>query len=284
MKKIVTILLPTRAFSSPYLPLAYRSVLRQSSPHWSLVVICEKSELREDFFAQMGCEDDSRVRCCKNRSTGVTSALNPGMEMAETPFVCVLHDDDELAVEAVETLSRHIGANPGFDYFHSARRCIDEQGRFLTPVKRPKTSFLVEDFVSGGQVKHLHCWRVSKANEIGGMDETFALHGADDYDFPWSMAEHGATFFPVPECLYYYRDHRAAPRLTTHIPLSKQVEELRRIFLKHGVSDSEIEQQIKRRRAGYLQQALFSDPEEKERKENDPAFDSQLGWRDQNPG
>jgi len=41
---------------------------------------------------------------------------------------------------------------------------------------------------------------------IGGIDESM-LKAQDDYDFPWTMAENGATFKAVIECLDYYRNH-----------------------------------------------------------------------------
>ena len=56
----------------------------------------------------------------------------------------------------------------------------------------------------------------------------------DDFDFPWTMAEHGATFTAIPDCLYLYRDHREFFRLTTHLPLSHHKREIARIMRKHG--------------------------------------------------
>ncbi|MGH7832469.1 MAG: hypothetical protein ACREQK_02395, partial [Candidatus Binatia bacterium] len=57
----------------------------------------------------------------------------------------------------------------------------------------------------------------------------------DDYDFPWMMAENGAAFKAVKECLYYYRNHCECFRLTTHTPLSVKHREVGRILEKHNV-------------------------------------------------
>jgi hypothetical protein len=110
------------------------------------------------------------------------------------------------------------------------------------------------------------------------MDESLGPHGADDYDFPWRMAEAGCAFRPVPDCLYAFRDHRSHDRLTTHVPLDAQVAELRRILRKHRVPEAEIERQVARRRAGYLRQALYLDEADRRRKERD-GFDIRRGWR-----
>lgn len=49
------------------------------------------------------------------------------------------------------------------------------------------------------------------------------------------MAENGATFKAVKECLYYYRNHLECERLTTHRPLSVTKRGIRGILKKHGV-------------------------------------------------
>ena len=84
-------------------------------------------------------------------------------------------------------------------------------------------------------MKHLLCWRREKALAVGGIDESLASVGPDDYDFPWCMAERGAVFKAIDEPLYVVRDHRECERLTTHLPLSVHKRDLRRILEKHGV-------------------------------------------------
>jgi hypothetical protein len=49
------------------------------------------------------------------------------------------------------------------------------------------------------------------------------------------MAENGATFKAVRECLYYYRNHCECERLTTHRPLTLTRRGTRGILRKHGV-------------------------------------------------
>ena len=281
MKPEFTIVIPTRGLKSPFLDRAIFSVLNQTSPEWRLVVLLDDGDIDESDY--LGFEDaraDCRVRFVTFGGRGLTPALNYAMSLVETPFMCSLHDDDELSPEACEVVNRAIRENPEADYFHSARRFIDEEGRFLTAVLPPKEGFTERDFLQSGQPKQLHVWRVSAALAIGGMDESFKLHGGDDFDFPWSMLEAGFRFFPVKECLYYIRDHRSAPRLTTHVPLATQIEELRRIFHKHGVDEETIEKQLKHRTTGYLQQALFRDEEDKTKKLRSPDFDPRDGWRE----
>lgn len=263
--------MPVRNLRGAFLEQAIQSVLQQDCSDWRLIVL--------DQDGSVAWTGDERVGYARNLGNSVCSALNTGMRLAESEFVCSLHDDDRLSPQAVGEVLRAISAHPLVDYFHSSNRWIDEKDRFLSEPRRPNPEVRAENFVNGGQVKHLHTWRVSAACAIGGFDESLGAHGADDYDFPWSMAEAGFRFQAVQECLYYYRDHRTAPRLTTHVTLQKQVEEIARIMRKHGVEEREIQRQIEVRSAGYLRQALYLDESDRERKLRE-GFTPEQGWRE----
>lgn len=269
-----TLLIPTRGqVEAPFLDQALQSVLNQTESDWRLLLL-------DGGQQPAPLPDDPRMeRLSIWPQRGVAVALNQAMQRVETPFVAVLHDDDLLAPRAVEWLHRSLQEHPEADYFYSSRRFIDDSGEFISDVYQARAQVRLEDFVNSCPVKHLHCWRVAKALSLGGVDETVQLHGGDDYDFPWSMAEAGARFQSITECLYYQRDHRTAPRLTTDVPLDRQLQTLRVIFAKHGLSAAEIERQCKLRSEGYLRQAHFRDDLDREQKLA-TGFDRQAGWRE----
>src|SRR4051794_33899326 len=81
-----------------YLSLALRSLLDQSDPSWTAIVVDDAS--REDgaqaLIADLG---DSRVRYVRNEcNLGVAANFNRCIELAsaEAPVVVVFHADDEL--------------------------------------------------------------------------------------------------------------------------------------------------------------------------------------------
>jgi hypothetical protein len=201
------------------------------------------------------------------------------MRKTSTPYACMLHCDDLLDKNAIRLLIKNVIRYPEIDYFHSARRYIDGDNHYLSAVYKPIKSFHAQDFQNGGIVKHLHCWKVQAALQIGGIDENLGLHGADDYDFPWCMAEAGFKFKAIDDCLYYYRDHRNHERLTTHVPLDSQVNELKKIFIKHKMAQELIKRQIKLRKENYLKQALFINDKDKKIKIS-RGFDAKKGWRE----
>lgn len=253
----VTVLMPVKSYHPDYLDAALESLMHQTSGAWRLQIVTEadrEPELRARIAHHL---KDPRVRLTPNEGRKLAGALNTGMRAAKTEFVAILLGDDMWARAAVEVLTREISSHPEVDFFHSSRRIVDEHGEPLSSVHLSRSDVRLEHFGAGSPVKHLLCWRRAKALSFGAMDERLNSVGPDDFDFPWSMAEHGAVFHAIPDCLYVYRDHRGAERLTTHLPLSVHVREIRRILRKHGVRRAAVESAVREARASYLRQCLY---------------------------
>ena len=275
----VTAILPLKHYHRPYLDQCLRSLVAQTCARWRCLVVVEPSD--RDHFAVAIAEAlrDPRLRLIVNRGRALAGAINTGMREADTEFVALILGDDLWAPDAVEVLDRSIAALPAVDFFHSARRVIDDAGEPISSVYPSRESFTLEDFLNGSPVKHLLCWRRTTGLAVGGIDETLNSVGPDDYDFPWVMAEHGARFQPVAECLYWYRDHRAGVRLTTHLPLSVHLRECDRIMRKHGVERRARRDFLARARRSYLRQCLYRNAFDRWLKER-LGYDPRRGWRD----
>jgi len=272
----ITILLPSKNPTPLFFNEALQSLFEQSSDDWRLIVIGDSETGRLLETARR----DPRIHLIPNTAPRISGALNAGMREAKTAFVCALHNDDRLCGAAIETLHRYLAEYPA-DFYYASRRIIDEHGEAVTPVLLAPAQLQCSDFIHTS-IKNLMCWDVGKALAIGGVDEELGLHGADDYDFPWSMLENGCRFQAISECLYEYRDHRESYRLTTHVPLDAQIADLAKILRKHGVSEDAIDRQIKIRSSGYLRQALFLDDSDREQKERSN-FDIRSGWKERYP-
>lgn len=253
----VTALMPVKRFHASYLRIALDSLLAQTSDDWRLLIVTEADRDAQLAAVVSPYASDARVELIVNRGRRLAGAFNTGMRDAGTDFVAILLGDDMWSPDAVKVLNTHIRAHPEVDFFHSSRIVIDEHGEPLSSVHRARDDVALEDFGVTSPVKHLLCWRRRKALSFGGMDERLDSVGPDDFDFPWSMAEHGAVFRAIPDCLYVYRDHRSAFRLTTHLPLSVHTRELRRIMSKHGVDAATIDVAVNAARRSYLRQCLY---------------------------
>jgi glycosyltransferase involved in cell wall biosynthesis len=275
----VTAIVPLKHYEERFLRACFASLARQTSDAWRCVVVVEPSDLatfRELLFAELA---DPRITLAANEGRKLAGAVNTGIRRAETDFVALLLGDDLWAVDAVAVLTSAIESRPGVDFFHSARRILDADGRLRDTVYPSCERFTVESFVDGSPVKHLLCFRRAKALEVGGLDESLDRVGPDDYDFPWTMAEHGATFHALPDALYLYRDHRDGYRLTTHLPLSVHTRQIVKIMRKHGVDWVTTIRQVVKFRRGYLRQCLFRNAAHRWLRER-IGYDARAGWRE----
>jgi glycosyltransferase involved in cell wall biosynthesis len=231
----ITVIMPVKNYHLQYLRKAIDSVVRQTCPAWQLLIVVEEED-RERFRRLLTRElEQSRIDIIANRGRKLAGAINSGVRCARTDFVALLLADDMWSTDAVRILRDCIETYPMVDFFHSSRVVIDENDTWISPVYLSRKDFRLDDFKRGSPVKHLLCWRRDKALAIGGLDESLDSVGPDDYDFPWTMAESGATFQAIEECLYYYRNHCDCYRLTTHLPLTVHARGVRRILRKHGV-------------------------------------------------
>jgi glycosyltransferase involved in cell wall biosynthesis len=253
----ITVLMPVRAYYPRYLREALDSLLAQTSEAWRLLVIAEPGHREELGQVIAPYLQDARCELIVSEGRKLAGSYNTGMRRARTEFVGILMGDDLWAPDAVAVLTREIRAHPEVDFFHSSRRIIGESGEPLSSVYMSRSEVRLEDFGLPSPVKHLLCWRRSLALSFGGMDESLNSVGPDDLDFPWSMAEHGAVFHAIPECLYVYRDHRSSFRLTTHLPLSVHKREIGRIMRKHGVDSAVIEQAVRKAGRSHLRQCRY---------------------------
>lgn len=253
----ITALVPVHGFHRPFLDEAMASLRRQSDPRWRALVLVEAGRAEIVRGALAGHLDDDRVTLEVNGGTGFAAALNTGMRRAVTPFVAILLGDDLWSPDAVEVLTRHIREDPGADFFHSARMVVDDAGNPISSIHAPRHDVALGDFAVTAPVKHLLCWRRSMGLGAGGMDESLPPVGVDDFDFPWVMAEHGARFAAVDECLYIYRDHRTSFRLTTHQARTAHIRGLRMVFAKHGLARRDARRRIRAARRSYLAQSLY---------------------------
>jgi hypothetical protein len=248
----VTILMPCKDQHDRFLVAAIESVLRQTSAHWRLLVIVEE-DTPDAIRARVASFADRRIRLLVSLGGRLGGALNAGMRAADTDFVCILLSDDALASDAVATVQHYVGHYPEVDFFYSSRRYIDTDGTPQGPVMHSEAEFTLDDFATrGSRVKHLLCWRREKGLEAGGFDERFSDIGCDDFDFPWVMAEAGARFHPIGECLYHYRNHQEFFRLTTHTPVVKHIEQLTAMFRKHRVPEPALTRYLRRALARYI--------------------------------
>jgi glycosyltransferase involved in cell wall biosynthesis len=275
----ITSLMPLKNYHPRFLRESLGSIFAQTSSRWRLIVVVEAEVDATMAEILSHARHDSRVRVIENQGLGLAGAFNTGMRAAQTDFLAILLSDDLWTPNATELLASRIRACPEVDLHHSGLRVIDHDRRPISAVRHPPQHVSLDDFVMGSPVKHLICWRREKGLSFGGMYESLEAVGPDDYDFPWTMLEHGAVIGALDECLYLYRDHRETPRITTHLPRSAQLRSLRRIFERHRVPTHLARTRLRHARRTYLRQCLFRNRFDRWLREKMIGIDPARGWR-----
>ena len=274
---VISALMPLKTYHEAYLAQAIQSVLAQTDPAWELLIVVEHSDAAKFRSMLAPWTRDVRIQMIENEGGRYPGAFNTGMRRAAAQFVSPIFADDLWDPEAVAVLRDQRARFPTVDFFHSSRRIIDDDGNAISSVHDARADVRLEDFREGTPVKHLLAWRRRFALALGGVDERFTI-GPDDFDLPWTMAEHGAGFRAIDACLYIYRDHRTTERITTDWPLKSQVRQLASVLRKHGVSRADRRVRIADAKATYLRQCVHKSPRQ-------PRIDlasarRMSGWRD----
>ncbi len=109
------------------LPLALRSVLRQSLSDLELVVVDDCSG--DETPALLAAIDDPRLVVCRNeRNLGLAASLNRGLELARGRWVARLDADDVALPERLERQLALVESRPGLAVLGTAVLEIDASG------------------------------------------------------------------------------------------------------------------------------------------------------------
>ncbi len=203
-----------------YLKLAIESVLKQTSRHWRLIV-------SDDGGNEPGAEavvtafDDKRITySLSQQHLGMVGNWNRCLELADTPFVTLLHADDELLPNYVELMETHWKKNPDAFAIFCQPKLIGERGqavfsfpdlykRFLIPSVRQEVVLsgeaAVHSLIRGNYIFcPTLCYRKAAIGELKFDDKWKQVQ---DLDFFTTALFAGHTLLGLPTRAYAYRRH-----------------------------------------------------------------------------
>jgi len=181
------------------------SVLAQTYPKWTLLLVDDASTLAETTAAldAYAPRDDRIVVVHRSAQGGVAAATSDGLRAAEGDFIALLDHDDELSPHALAAMARRIIEQPDVDVLYSDEDKIDEQGRRHTPVFKP--AFSPHHLFTSNYICHLLVVRTELVRNVGGVRGEY--NGAQDYDLVLRCTEETHRIAHVPLVLYHWRTH-----------------------------------------------------------------------------
>jgi len=244
MGYVASIVIPLRRQVDQYLDQCVRSALAQTVPTEVIVVRSDVTPPSNLALLERLQREHAQLSVVPRRKSGnFPNALNVGIECAQTARVGFLLSDDWLSTEAVaECLGETADiVSTSMTFYFPDGRINHAASRMRTMAQFLSRPTLEEKAIDVG---YFMLFQRELAARIG-LDETLGNYpGIDDYDFVWTLLEHGATVAFVEKRLYHYRDHDGE-RLTLADP-EQAIRNLEKILKKHGIVGEEAEKLIKR--------------------------------------
>ena len=236
-----SIVIPLLSQVDEWLEVSVRSALAQSAPTEVIVVTSRSTPASNlKILERLQEHHDALAVLPEEKPGSFPGAINTGFRQARCDRVGLLLSDDWLDKAAVEQCLQYfadIVSTGNIVYFPDGRineaacRSISMAHFLARPTLEAKACYL----------RHFFLFRREFALAAGGLDETIGNYpGIDDFDFIWTLLEHGATVGIIEKRLYHYRDHDGERLTLADAELATR--NLEKILRKHLVVGEEAKQ------------------------------------------
>ena len=200
----ISVVLPVYDVDILWLRKAIDSVVSQIYPHWQLCIADDASPNPEIArVLKRYQQQDSRIQVIiRTKNGNISAASNSALTLATGEYICLLDNDDELAVNALFEVAKLINQYPEADYIYSDEDHIDTRGNHCDPAFKPQWS--PDFFHTQMYTCHLSTFRTQLVKEVGGFRSKF--DGAQDYDLVLRISEKTQNIFHIPKVLYHWRN------------------------------------------------------------------------------
>jgi len=191
---------------APWLSAACRSILDQSLRDIELIVVDDGSRDETPELIAGLAHFDARIRPFRLSATGLTGALNTGVEAARAPLLARLDADDIALPGRLERQLAHLDRHPQIVLLGTWAQRIDAGGRPLG-LLRPEPDPVRLEALLTQRNPFIHStvmMRTEMVRRVGAYREV--CRHAEDYDLWLRLAEVGGIAI-LPEPLVQYRIH-----------------------------------------------------------------------------
>lgn len=203
-----------------FLPLALRSIARQTRPPREVIVVDDGStdgsgDVAESFRSRLPCE----LVVLRQANGGLSAAMNAGLARARAAWILELDADDYLAPDALESFCG--AARDGVDVVASHFRYFRFRPAWLRWLRAKEIRWPLpstDEFRRTNSIVTTSLARRSKVVACGGWDVRLRRH--QDWDL-WLRMWDGSNFVRVDRQLVHVHLHRRSmsadvARMTRH--------------------------------------------------------------------
>ncbi len=179
------------------------SVLNQTFTDFELILCDDASGIAEltSYLNEIPKRDKRIKTITLEENGGISKATNAALEASRGQFISFLDHDDELELNALESVALAIRDNNEADVIYSDEDKIDAHGERFDPLFKPEWS--PDLLLSFAYICHLTTVRRELLMELGGLRSEF--DGSQDYDLTLRATEKARQIVHVSEVLYHWR-------------------------------------------------------------------------------
>ena len=195
---LISIIMPVYN-GEKYLKDALDSVLKQSFSDFEVICIDDGSTDKSHEILTNYATQESRIKIIHQKNKGVIEARNNGVKQAKGTFIYFLDSDDIIDEKLLEKSYNAITAGKG-DIITCRVMIFGRENKEM-PLQKPTKI----NMAHGNCLVNVALLRKSLFDKAGGFDRAFH-EGLEDYDLWLNMIyRQKATFYRIPELLFYYR-------------------------------------------------------------------------------
>lgn len=207
-KPLISVIMPTYNTDSEYLSEAIDSVLEQAYPYWQLVIVDDASTKQEtiDTIHKYVEKDDRIYAEFLTKNSGIATATNVGVNLAEGSYVALFDHDDLLWPNALFEVVNGINNNPGAAFIYTDEDKVDEDSsHHFEPFFKPDWN---PELLRGvNYITHFVVLRKRLYQAVGGED--VECNGAQDWDLFLRATRNvkDSQIVHIAKVLYSWRAH-----------------------------------------------------------------------------
>ena len=228
MAELVSIIVPIYN-TAAYIPKCVESVLKQTYPHFELLLIDDGSQDGSRAICEAMCSTDSRIHLLPREHGGVSPARNAGIEAAKGEYLFFLDSDDTMhprLLEALCELTEATGASLATEVYrhvdadssHSFLDSLDASSDKVWEYSYMDNAEAIRQFSSRKNGYNFHGigGKLVRRSVVGSLRFNEELGNGEDTLFVYQLLERGPSAVILWEEWYYYRkyENSSSGRLT----------------------------------------------------------------------
>jgi glycosyltransferase involved in cell wall biosynthesis len=226
-----------------YLAEAIESVLEQTWRDFELIVLDDGSHDRTREIAQSYADRDPRVRVESQKNQGPGPTLNRGLALSTSEWVAVMHADDVMMPNRIESQIGFVTAHPELAVASSWVKHIDADGKVIA---RDNSRLITheavhERYAANDLIGISHPGAILRKNvvqAVGGYREQFRVN--EDIDLWNRILEHGGKILVQPEFLLKYRIHGGSASIQKSRLVFRQIHWVKECMLRRRRGEPEL--------------------------------------------